>query len=116
MFRPQFGHHQASNEHTQIIKRWIQYGLVFVDRFLSREYVKGIYYKITNMIKRYKEYSQSYKYDKQCCVVKCCVDGYNFNNLIFYTLQDAILKGKVNEQVNCMYGVYRVSVYRTPPI
>jgi hypothetical protein len=24
----------------------------------------GIYYKITNMMKWYKEYSQSYKYDK----------------------------------------------------
>jgi hypothetical protein len=63
MFRPQFSHHQALNEHSQVIKRWIQYGSVFVDRFLSSEYIKGLYYKITVMIKRYQEYSQSYKYD-----------------------------------------------------
>jgi hypothetical protein len=37
---------------TQVIKRWIQYGFVFVDRLLSSEYVKGIYYKIKNMIKK----------------------------------------------------------------
>jgi hypothetical protein len=24
--------------------------------------------------------------------MKCCGDGYNFNNLIFYTQQDAIYK------------------------
>jgi hypothetical protein len=23
-------------------------------------------------------------------LIKCCVDGYNFNNLIFYTQQDAV--------------------------
>jgi hypothetical protein len=39
---------------TQVIKRWIQYGSVFVDRFLSSEQVKGTYYKITKIIKRYK--------------------------------------------------------------
>jgi hypothetical protein len=64
-FDHNFGHHQALNEHSQVMKHWIQYGSVFVDRLLSSEYVKGIYYKITNMIKRYKEYSQSYKYDKK---------------------------------------------------
>jgi hypothetical protein len=50
-FEHHFGHHQALNEHSQVIKHWIQYGSVFVDRLLSREYVNGIYYKITNMIK-----------------------------------------------------------------
>jgi hypothetical protein len=36
----------------EVIKHWIQYRSVFVDRLLSSEYVKGTYYKITNMIKK----------------------------------------------------------------
>jgi hypothetical protein len=53
------------NEHSQVIKHWIQYGSVFVDRLLSSEYVKGIYCKVTIMIIGYKEYSQNYKYNKK---------------------------------------------------
>jgi hypothetical protein len=51
-FDHNFGHHQALNEHSQVIKRWIQYGSVFVNRFLSSEYVKGKYYEVTIIIKK----------------------------------------------------------------
>jgi hypothetical protein len=47
-----FGHHQALNEHSQVIENWIKLNY--------------------------------------CTLIKCCVDGYNFNNLIFYTQQDSL--------------------------
>jgi hypothetical protein len=56
-FDHNFGHHQALNEHISSNQtHWIQYGSVFVNRLLCSEYVKGIYYKDTNMIKRYKKW------------------------------------------------------------
>jgi hypothetical protein len=55
-FDHNFGHHQALNEHSQVIKHWIQYGSVFVDRLLSSEYVKGIYYKIMQLHKLSRGY------------------------------------------------------------
>jgi hypothetical protein len=52
-FDHNFGHHQALNEHISSNQiHWIQYGSVFVNRLLSSEYVKGIYYKVTIMIKK----------------------------------------------------------------
>jgi hypothetical protein len=42
-FDHNFGHHQALNEHSQVLKHWMKYGFVFVDRLLSSEYIVGIY-------------------------------------------------------------------------
>jgi hypothetical protein len=33
--------------------------------------------------------------------MKCCVDGYNFNNLILYTQRDAIYKETIDLTINC---------------
>jgi hypothetical protein len=50
-FDHNFGHHQALNEHSQVMKHnKIQYGSVFVNRLLSSEYVKEIYYKAMNIV------------------------------------------------------------------
>jgi hypothetical protein len=65
MFLPQFWSSSGLKKTLSSNQtHWIQYGSVFVNRLLSSEYVKGIYYKITIMIKRRKDYLQNYKYDK----------------------------------------------------
>jgi hypothetical protein len=52
-FNHNFGHHQALNKQISSNEtHWIQYESVFVNRLLSGEYVKGIYYKVTIMIKK----------------------------------------------------------------
>jgi hypothetical protein len=69
-FDHNFGHHQVLNENSQVIKRWIQYGSGFVNRLLSSECVK-----LQLWLKRYKEYSQSYKYDKSYNTKGTKMDG-----------------------------------------
>jgi hypothetical protein len=52
-FDHNFGHHQALNEYISSNQtHWIQYGSVFVDKLLSSEYIKGMYYNLTIMIKK----------------------------------------------------------------
>jgi hypothetical protein len=57
-FDHNFDHHQALNEHISSNQtHWMQYRSVLVDGLLSTEYVKGIYYKVTIMIKKMQKIS-----------------------------------------------------------
>jgi hypothetical protein len=52
-FDHNFGHRQALNEHISSNQTyWIQYGPVFVNRFLRNEYIVGIYLQSYYMIKK----------------------------------------------------------------
>jgi hypothetical protein len=65
-FDNNFGHHQALNEHSQVIKHtgYNTDAYLLTDYWstnMSREYI----IKLQIWLKRYKEYSQSYKYNKK---------------------------------------------------
>jgi hypothetical protein len=41
-------------------------------------------------------------------IKKCCVDGHNINNLIFYTQQDAVYKVD-NVEITAIIEIYKMS-------